>query len=128
MRKYYNDELHRRDHRINAVTNACLERIKLLSTLYEERIKLGHLLERLTDGDSKPKDSSLPRKMIDLQSQISLLLPSLPIEKTSPKISPPITSPPLSLPNNSRADGLNLLGNKNRGEGVSEGGLEDIHS
>ena len=146
LRKYYIDEIKRLDCRMNVFRNACLEKLKSLSTLYEQSAKLRGLLERIDDPESKSKHSPLPRKMIDGQSQIVLMFPKLPIEKTSPPITsspsslpnnlraetaaktyPPVTSPPSSLPNNSRADGLDLFGNKNWGEGVSEGVAENTH-
>ena len=98
LRKYYEEEIKRLNHRMSLVRDVCLEKLVLISTLHDERIKFKHLLERMNDPAPKSKDptpqSPLPKKMIDLetaQSKLPLLFPSSSTENVT-KNSPLVTS------------------------------------
>ena len=46
LRNYYEDEIKRLNHRMSLVRDVCLEKLLLISTLRDERIKFKHLLEK----------------------------------------------------------------------------------
>ena len=56
LRNYYEEEIKRLHHRMILVRDVFQEKLELISTLHDERIKFKNLLERMNDPAPKSKD------------------------------------------------------------------------